>query len=49
MSSSKYESRKKKIKEMPDSTVLSNLRHKIDFHRCVPGYVHTYMDFIAFP
>ena len=40
---------KKKKKEMPESTVPSNLRHKIDFHRCVPGYVHTYMDFIAFP
>lgn len=47
VSSNNYESRLKK--EMPKSTVLSSLRHKIDFHRCVPGYVHTYMDFIAFP
>lgn len=36
-------------KEMPKSSVLSSLRHEIDFHRCVPGYIHTYMHFTAFP
>lgn len=41
--------KKKKKKEMPMSTVLSSLRHEIDFHRCVSGSVHTYMDFTAFP
>lgn len=47
VSSSRYESRLKK--KMPKSTVLLSLRHEIYFHRCVPGYVYTYMYFTTFP